>query len=551
MDSEKKKESVLDDFQSVDLDINSLVTKFIKPIDQYRSRTSPNICGSINQGELQLSKDPVESRAHTFFRILGLPTITPNGKFFNPGFNPFKSNEDLKTQASIASAIPNNVKTICAARELTAQQRYWRFNSLNLDATVHAIVIGAPKCQRQLMVMNASVDALLDSDPQSMQIPGRTELINIRYKKRDESDIKQTFSNMFHILRPFMTDPIISANIEPKSGSNSVMIAAPFLEKDDIEYEFGKYLRRSGLEFILRLRLRQQNIQEQSNTSISEIDLSSFSDIESPRSIAAALSGIEVNEEDVNDVLKDLLKKSGSIELYTINDLIKTYKGLINLWHKSIKQLENVYNQIVWIPAPNKGGPEKGCEISTMFLVPKKPLDSWETDRRIMNLQIKSSIAKQQMEIGEDLNFSDFIISEFNNLNNTFSEQLKQEENKRNRLETQASNALRTIEYISGEISGLGLIDIIAIYLALWSVPINVLLDLIDDTSAERLGKIKELQTTSVIARVKKVGNAREAYFALENRIISILSYGDRLFTQADGTPDEQEGGDIERTNSF
>lgn len=546
---EQQAESILDDYQSIDLDINTLVKKFIFPIDRYRSHNAPIVSGPLNQAGLPSTIFPQESRAHTFYRILGLPAITPDGKFFNTGFNPLVNAEEERRRTDVYNGIPTAVKQLVQIRENSSRDNYGYFRSGGLDAAVFSVALAIPKGQRPLTVAEADELASLDKPSQQIvPIPVRKSVIERRYKQSDGSAITSFKDNVRHVLAPFMTDPVIAANIDPKSGSTSVMVAVPFL--NDTEYERNKFAKRPGIEFILRLRLRQQNLENQINANFANVDLSIFEtevSADNQREIAATLSDIGVDEVDVNQTLG----KSGRIELLTLDNLVRTYKGLISLYVKSIEIIENVYQNIVWCPMSRDGGPEKGTEVSTEYIIPQRFLNNWELERRIRQLEIKASLASQQLEIGETaeekpLAFSDFTISEFQNVADTFKNQLQEAKNERTQWETDASNALRTIEFISGEVSGLGLVDIIAIYAALWAVDITVLLDLIDDAAAKRLNDIPELKTDDTAARASKQGSAADAYDKLARQIQAILSYGDKLFKSESGQH-EEDGGTIPR----
>ncbi len=551
---EQEAESPLDDYQSMDLDINSLIQKFVRPIDRYRSYNAPIIAGLLDQPGLSTSNKLQESRAHAFYRMLGLPAIEPTGKFFNPGFNPLLDGDEKTRRADIAAAIPTAIKTFVQHRENESRRKYALFSRANMESSIFTISMSFPKAQKPFAIALGveSFKSLTQPDPQSFPIPLRKSLIQERYKKKDGSDITGYFNDtVFHPLAPFMTDPVIAANVDPKSGDQSRLIGAPFLEKEDLEFERNRYAKRPGLEFILRLRLRQQNIAEQTGVAIDNVDLTTLEgdiSVDRQRDIAAALSDSGVANVDV----KQVLEGSGRVELYTLNDLVKTYKGLIHLYVKNIENLERIYPQIIWVPLSNEGGPEQGTEVSTWFVIPKRRLNSWELEQRISQLSAKSTIAKMQFEIGETadetpLAYSDFTISEFQNLSKVFESQLQETKNERDRLEADASNALRAIEFISGEVSGLGLVDIMAIYMALWSLDVSVLLDLIDDGAAERLNQITELRTAGTRSRANRQGNAKEAYEKLAERIHTILSYGDRLYQRELGSPVEEEGGDIVR----
>ncbi len=546
---EQQAESILDDYQSIDLDIDSLVHKFIFPIDRFRSHNAPIVSGSMNQAGLPSTIFPQESRAHAFYRILGLPSIASDGKFFNPGFNPLVDAEEERRRTDVCASIPTAVKQLVQIREDTSRKNYGYFRSGGLDAAIFSIALAVPKGQRPLTVGDAdSLASLEGPPPQTLPIPIRRSVIERRYKQSDGSAIKDFKDNVRHILAPFMTDPVIAANVDPKSGSASVMVAVPFL--NDTEYERNKYAKRPGIELILRLRLRQQNLANQVNANFDNVDLSIFEtevSADNQREIAATLSDIGVDEVDVNQTLGG----SGRIELLTLDNLVRTYKGLINIYVKSIEIIERVYQNIVWCPMSRDGGPERGTEISTEFIIPQRFLNSWELERRIRQLEIKASLASQQLEIGETadekpLDFADFTISEFQNVADTFKSQLQEAKNERSQWETDASNALRTIEFISGEVSGLGLVDIIAIYAALWAVDITVLLDLIDDAAAKRLNEIPELKTDDTAARANKQGSAVDAYDKLARQIQAILSYGDKLFKSESGQH-EEDGGTIPR----
>src|SRR5690606_6315643 len=301
------------------------------------------------------------------------------------------------------------------------------------------------------------------------------------------------------------------------------------------------------------------NILEQQIDNLSQIDLDLFgywTEIgrENIREIASAVVGQVIDDDDSVKILNG----AGNVELYTLNDLVKTLKGVVHIYRKSIEKIAEISSQIMWVPLSNEGGPEFGTEVSTGFVIPKKFISSWTLEQRIRKLENKSSIARRQLEIGENedntpLTFGDFTISEFQNVSKIYDLQIQDEKNKRTQLEAEASNALRTVEIIAGEVSGLGLVDILAIYIALWSLDISVLLNLVDDTAIQRITQSSEWQSIrskDLIDRSNSIGNAKDAYEAFVNRIYSILSYADRLYDREQSSPNEQEGGDIPRDNS-
>jgi len=518
---DKKESFDIDDFQSVDLDINSLVKRFVKPIDVLRSKNSP-----LNESAARTATTaPKESRAHTFYRMLGLPVIGEGGKFYSPGYNPYK---DKKKNQEIADSIPTGMKEAIRAREQVSRDSLRVFDTDSSRNSIYAISLGCKDGGRSFMPMDESINALENYDEQKITIPGRGAAVS-RYTNTDGSDITNTeFNTVKHILRPFTVDPVIEENLTPTGGSSSVRIAAPFLDIEN-EHEPEIYAPRPGIEFILRLRLLQQS-QEDSNAQVqAELNLEDFeSEIsnDQQRTIAATLAGEGVDEADIAQVLGGATE----LELYTLNDLVKMYKGLIFLYDKNIEDIEKVYTKTVWSPLCNSGGPERGTVVNTSYIRSKRNLDSWEVIKRIRTLETKSAIAKKQVDIGDGLNYSDFAISEFQNVLSVYTEKLEDAKAERDDYEAQASNALRVIEFISGEVSGLGLIDIIAIYMAMWSVPVSVLLDLIDDQAAIRLSEIKTLEKVQAVKdRANKMGNAAAAYAELEKTILNILQFAQSI----------------------
>lgn len=518
----------LEDIQSMDLDIDTLVSKFIQPINRYRSHTFPNIKGELLQKNLTPSINAMESRCHTFYRMLGLPVIAPDGTFYSPGFPwlSVESNYDIVDKISAS-----NIKNAILERELSAQQRYKLFSTRSLDTSIFSLCLAVPNGQRKFSIEPGSLD---DATSKPQVIPIRTQYLQA-FKTNNGTEITNRFDSVSHQLAPFITDPIIEANLQPTSGSNSVLIGLPFLDKKQLEYESGKYAKRPGLEFILRLKLREQNIFGKLDSAMKTNPIQ-VTDNNG--------NNITINSEEL-DSLYDI-----RVDVNTIKELTKTFNGLVNMYYKAIQDLEDVNKQIMWIPMPGEGGPESGSVVSASFLSPNTFKDSWEIERRLANLRVKSLLSKFQVELGTNvdsskLSYGDFAVSEFQNCSLSFDEDIQIEDSKREALETKGSNALRIIELIGGEVSGLGLIDIIAVYLALWMMDVPNLLNLIDDAAANRLNEITELKNSDTAARAKSIGNATEAYTTFSNLVKNILEWGDYIFKKLQGSPKEGGVGSI------
>ena len=546
----------LDDTNVIDNDIDSLKSKFIAPIDRYRSHSNPICQGPMQQAGLTSSQAPQESRTHTFYRLLGLPSITQDGYAFSPGFNPLLSAEDINRRQDLNSKISTSFKQIQDGREQNSRTNYSIFLNAGSDSSLFGLCLSVPGSQRSFSIVPAAskkeIQSLktLNFQAQTQNIQCRASYITSMFQYAGGNPIPKSdiFVSVNHSLAPFITDPVIDANLDPKSGDLSVMIAAPFLEQTDIEYESNKYLKRCGLEMILRQRLREQNVAVQAQVSIDTQAFTSNISIDSKKAIAAAISDIGVDTVDV----KRVLNGADQIELYILNDLVMAFKKLINLYVQAVENIAHIFDKIIWVPLCNSTGPESGTVVSTLFITPKIFLDSWDIERKIRQLQVKASLATTQYPLGNTfdgtpIDYGNFTIPAFNNVRKTMDDSLTQTNNQRNKLEADASESLKTIEIISGEVSGLGLIDVIAIYMALWSLDIPTLLSLIDDAAAARLNNTPDLKNGATQARASASGNATNAYASFAERVQTILSYADRLFLLGLGMPQETDGGDIPR----
>jgi hypothetical protein len=232
-------------------------------------------------------------------------------------------------------------------------------------------------------------------------------------------------------------------------------------------------------------------------------------------------------------------------------------KALVKLLIKQIKEMNTVFTQMNWTPLPSENGPEGGTEIATFI---KNKIRRSKIERRIFRLIAKQQSAKRQIQLSKDdsLKYSDFAISEFQNTERLFTQELKKLQSQRDKLIKGGSQALQTIEYIVGEVSGFGLIDILAVYTALWAIDINVLIGLLDEDAFRRLYDFNpELRTPEVRARkdggkiLGSDGNPTDVIQLmgeLEDQVVDILSFTDRAFEFMLGNRTQTQTGDIPRS---
>jgi hypothetical protein len=191
-------------------------------------------------------------------------------------------------------------------------------------------------------------------------------------------------------------------------------------------------------------------------------------------------------------------------------------------------------DKIIYTPMSAINGPEGGTQTLGGFICPLLP-GKYELENKILFLQLKINIASMQQDLGSTSNnpidFSSFAISEFHNMKKIFDSEMQEAQDQKSTLEKEASNHLRNIEIILGEVSGFGLINVLATYMALWSVSLDVLLAVLDDDAISRFYSIVELRTPEVVSRKNKTSGitVTDAIKSIDNSIMSILASCDQI----------------------
>jgi hypothetical protein len=549
---EAVKEEYLDDVQDLNLDLNKLYNDWIVPIENIRSKTVINVSAGPKIGKEGViddsgeSQEPQESRAHAFLRGLGIPVVASDGKFFNPGFNPKKTSAQQQEILSISGNVAQVVRVMQAKREIDTKARRNIFRNAGQDAALFSLALSLPEGQKKFNNMKEGADPL-EKDSQELSIPNRHTIINKVYTKNADGNFdafseKETFSvGNSHMIRPLTTDPLICSTVRTRDRQ----LCVPFPENNNDTYKSQKLkLKRCGLELIIRLRLKQRSVPEDAAAALSfpEIkdvigDNTMGISTQQLKQLKAALGNLDPYAPSVDD----MINASNFIELRTLDEYVRTLKGVIIIYAQALDTIKRVSSEITWVPFCRDRGPEGGTQMIPGFAVPRKFLKSWELERRIIGLKARAQIAKNQQNLGsvtddgqpsdeDKIDYSDFVFSQHNNVVSTFDNELAQAEQQKKQLETEASDAIRTIEIVMGEVSGLGLVDILAVHIALWSLDISVLLSLLDDAAAERLWNLKYLRTQEVQDRKDNGSDIETALKKFDDRVYSILSYSDMIF---------------------
>lgn len=548
-------ENSLDDVQSINFDIDVLYNKFIVPIEILRSMSAPiifqppkgeDVDGTTTQKELDNANvdgtSAQESRAHAFYRSIGLPVIDQDNNFYNPGFNPKRSEKIRIQNNSISDRAYESVKKMTQLREVAARGRYDIFKRQGVNASVYTLALSIldSKNIKKFQIMNKNSNFTI-VDEQKFTIGKRKSYIKANYSDASGAELTSFFESGSHILRPLVCDAAIEKTVMPASR----LVCEPFLVSDyDTVLELDTFLHRPKIEQILRLRL-SDNVDEKSilDESIFLMDPSanisglSLSDLK--RLALALLDDNNISEQDLLDKIN-----ASNVEIVFVNNIVKTMKMAIDILINSIETISIVSKSIDWTPISLSLGPLFGLDVGS--LIAKKTM-STELERRIINLSLKAQNSSRQFS-PSNLKLGKYALNSFDNMEKFFENELLDAKEQRNEYIRLGSNALRSIEIITGEVSGLGLIDILAIYAALWSIDLDVLISLLDNNAFNRLYENNKILRNSNVMKRHESGpkySCKDAIIKLESRVINILAFADRLLEQKLASPKLAEGGSI------
>lgn len=560
----------LNDLNAVETDVAVLVEKYIKPINILKSRSKPtpsSSAGKTSSDTLSSIKNdftnlevsatqPMESRTSAFYRMLGLPVVGGAGNFYNPGFNSQRGTS-LEKQQEINTLFYQNKKDLAnqiQLREKKNQTNLSIFGKQDLTSSIYALLLRfpAPFC-----LINPDITSLA-VDNQSVTVKEREDALNILANQNSSLQdnilsVGAPFKTVVKYLKPFVVDPKIETTTIPDTNR----IAAPFLKnKQETKIHGENYCLRPGIELILRQRLSPSNLEINaaflkdvqniiSNTTSSTTSQTSSAERQDILDTLSALS----DQNKISTSTQDIFSEFGSIQIKVVLGLIKTIKFLIKRLSENLIIIDKVKKQISWVPVPSTEGPGTGPLGATISRATIKnsssPLDQSITELRILKLNAES----QSSNLADLGDFASPFTANYNlESAKKYTEELDKQTQKRDRLAHSALIAMGEIESITGEVAGLGLVDILAIYLALWSMDLDYLLSFLDNPSFDRLyANNKDFRGNPSVSARQGAGSPlfsmEDSLNALEKKIYNILSWSDTLLTASLHISTSEAGG--------
>lgn len=497
------------DAQIYEIDIDKIYQDYIQVIDSRRSYV--NIIGqnttqlyqsiqgnstATTTNNLVPSKSYQESRCHALYRIIGFPVVSNGKKMYNPGLD-IVNPGNLSDKIGIASdPITDFIKLSNFREQYPLGNSKVFSNPTTVDAGALALSGGANpagrrKFQAPFLLSSGVYD--MDTNDQSYagvftSIVGEDEVDLTLY--RDGSGNSPNLSNLpydrFHIISPFIVDPRIDFTVSPASRK----IGVPFVpDKSYLKISATDYVDVPILEIVIR-DLYAVNNQLSSSGSFTQ----SFANF--IKAIATAPDETILGQINQNDI-QQLSQNSQFLQFLNIIQamIIKLVEA-----EKNIAGAQSLY---YWLPVTSTSGPEGGSTVQGVFLPDQQqPSLTTVADGNILKATAQSlfSQTNQNPQASAAQGIPDvggFAVPLHNSMGpsssssfvNNSSQTLASLGAKRQDILSKAGDALRTVEIVMGEFSGLGLCDIIAVLASLYTMPPGDLLGFLDDDALARMNQ--------------------------------------------------------------
>lgn len=540
-----------------DININKVYQDFIQNIDSIRSYVNigdqnnskllDNISkdiftGAATSGQFNPENSPQESRCHAFYRIIGFPVIAADDRIYNPGHDIIVE-EGRKITDDEKLSIVNNplLGFVGLSNERERLFKYYlKFfsNKSNGLGGVYALSLlnirnfsspfekNADAIEKPFTIYNQSYKVKDDG------LVGDNRIKLQEYVDAQNKVPEQYNNERFHIIKPFAVDPRIDF-----TTPSDRRIAVPFVRDDSqLRVNDTKSVKKPLLEKIIRDRFSLENQESKSGTLVQSAieQMKNIINIKDDSLIQTISSGNIYGITEVNKISKitEIIRAT----------MLALYKAKLGAQIAQVKHY--------WLPIPDAKGPEMGCSIHPIF--PHCYNNEYNgkfvtaPDFAILKsqyIETMSSITQEVAKLNAIPDPGGYGLSAFINtfddqtsdaLGNTNKKDLDKRLKEREQYLSAANNHLRTIEIITGEFSGLGLIDIMVILGGLYLIPPNSLLGFLDlDAYSRARSYIKSLPENNP-------SNIQVALKDLTAKVIFLYSIVEKFSQKFAGTSQDQ-----------
>lgn len=557
MTTAKIKQSNFQSQQNLKIDIDQIYNDFIKEIDSIRSYINPSsvtdaFYNSLKtkgkshvSNQIQPEQTFQESRCHAFYRLLGLPVVGKDNKFYSPGHDIVKKpgvsrTITLSTKISIAQAQLDLFQQLSNSRESLPLYNLDIFsNNETIDAGVRALSVlsfSKDDAITGAITLRPFVTPIDDDDgPYKMNfskykighhtIVGNNPISGIDLRDVNNAEPSGKVFTSSHIIRPFIVDPRIDFTAENK-------VCVPFVIYESFtKMSSGVFAQTPFIERIINERLSRSDESAQGTYAA---NLKTFIDQNS------SIADEDLIKHFTNGNTANL---SEGLQQKKLLEFLKITSTIVSSLRDAMDAIADAQSKYYWLPVPSKSGPEikasvretiVSADISNLLYGPKDN-DIIILSAKVANetrdeesLKSDGKVHAKNLVIGQSDMFKPANSSGFSEITTKNLNKLKKD---RHNVLDKANEALRTIEIIMGEFSGLGLADIMAIAYALYIMPESDLLGLIDYDAFKRAtldGNLSLTATQSDIeTSMKSLNNTVKQLYQLMDKIYlnSFLSH--------------------------
>lgn len=538
--------------QNFKIDINKVYRDFITEIDDNRSLvnisqsrvldkfTIENI-NNLNRF-LKIEDVPQESRVHCFYRLIGFPVIGNDKSFYNPGFDNVPGTKSIKLDRKIEIAnnplngfkdysvkrenFINDIKSVWASRPATISA-----SALALSSSVHTRQFNAPFKNDKPFEFSAQDQGYV-ADFRSIIGKNNTVLLTSYVDGfGNKPDPLKLIPQRAHLIKPFVVDARIDFSCNPASRK----VAVPFVaDKSNLLIGEDTFVKRPLLEKIITERFTVYN-QKQNSSAQQKI-----------QDFVLQIPSVQ-DQEIIKQMSTDKYKVDQRVQFQKYLYIIAAMcKELVTAQLK----IKTVQSRYYWIPLPSTDGPEGGSEVADVIIsksLPDGDNNSFitEADRAIMKASLNQASNNFNAQTDSASGTPDNPIFALNDPFTSFNpdttqalgNQVTTEYNRlikmRNHDLKIANDALRTIEIIMGEFSGLGLCDIVAIMGALYIMPRNNLLGFLDEDAYKRMLSTLSLELADLSGEIQNPGieAAHNSFIATAKDLYNLM---DSIYKELD-----------------
>ena len=473
---------------------NNFADGIFAKVDKYRIKT---VNPTDDTTELDNS-NMHESHCHAFFRMLGLPVISSAGKFYNPGYYGKQMSVDRDKIKNINNNQHSNLLRIEKNRESIAFENGETFLAGN-DASIQ-YKINMLQYPRKLNVMKENIGPFA--------VDEQIEIVKNRTSN----------GQVTHILRPFKCNPSIAA-------VNKMLIpqknfAAPFYENTTTD-EIYTY-EKTYLETVCRIRLAPQSTLE-NNDFVNELK--------------DQLSVVQISGQNI---FENVLNNQNVIEIYISNIMFGVFVQTVLQYALKI----NEYRALATKLSINT---DITTKLSNKINALTQNINYYDAARAFIPTDVVNN--KGHLVSSNNLH-PGIMLSDLMYILDSPSRQLRKElesaKMQRQRHRKEFEEITKDRFYFSGEVMGLGSIDIIAMMLSFWTISKENLVGMLDDSAFNRLydgRRNRTLRNEAVEARKSGtnvsietvISKFDEAVYNLLALADSIIEYSNRETTTSNG----------------